>query len=267
MTLGSFKRNSDIQNSSIIIRKHCMSLIELKKQKIDGAEDGKRDIIAVALKSGAFSVQELSDQVMTFLAAGHETTASAMTWTIYLLSKYPKVQATLREEILATIPRQSDQAQSVTATTIDSLRYLQAVCNESIRLFPPVALTVRVSVRDTVIAGQHIPKGTTITLPPWAVNTATELWGADAGEFVPERWLDPEKAGGSSSNFAFMTFLHGPRSCIGEKFARGELACLVAAWVRAFDTTLAEDGFVPEIRGGITVKPLGGLRVKVRRLD
>lgn len=264
MTLGRFKRNSDIQNSSIVIRKHCMSLIELKKQKIDGAEDGKRDIIAVALKSGAFSVQELSDQIMTFLAAGHETTASAMTWTIYLLAKYPKVQVTLREEILATIP---SRAQPVTATTIDSLRYLQAVCNESLRLFPPVAITVRVSVRDTIVAGQHIPKGTTITLPPWAVNTATELWGADAGEFVPERWLDPEKAGGSSSNFSFMTFLHGPRSCIGEKFARGELACLVAAWVRAFDTTLAEDGFEPEIRGGITVKPANGLRVKVRRLD
>ena len=107
-----------------------MSLIELKKQKIDGDEDGRRDIIAVALKSGAFSVPELSDQIMTFLAAGHETTASAMTWTIYLLSKYPKVQATLREEILATIPSQWGPAQSVTATTIDNLRYLQAVCNE-----------------------------------------------------------------------------------------------------------------------------------------
>lgn len=244
-----------------------MSLIELKKQAISGAEDGKRDIIAVALKSGAFSVPELSDQVMTFLAAGHETTASALTWTIYLLSKHPEVQATLREEILAAIPRQSDRAPSVTATTIDSLRYLQAVCNETLRLFPPVALTIRVSVRDTVVAGQPLPKGTTITLPPWAINTATELWGPDAGEFVPERWLDAEKAGGSSSNFAFMTFLHGPRSCIGEKFARGELACLVAAWVRAFDTTLAEEGFVPVIRGGITVKPLGGLRVKVRQLD
>lgn len=248
-----------------------MSLIELKQQKPPTAEDEKRDIIAVALKSGAFSVPELSDQVMTFLAAGHETTASALTWTIYLLCKHPQIQAKLREELLAAMPH--GQAQPVTATTIDSLRYLQAICNESLRLFPPVALTVRVSVRDTIIAGQAIPKGTTLTLPPWAVNTATELWGADAGEFVPERWLDAgkaggqEKGGGSSSNFAFMTFLHGPRSCIGEKFARGELACLVAAWVRAFETGLAEEGFVPVIRGGITVKPLGGLRVKVRRLD
>ncbi len=259
---GRIKRNSDISSSSGIIRKHCLELINLKKQKID-AEDDSKDILGVALRSGTFSEEQLVDQLMTFLVAGHETTASALTWVTYLLAKNPKVQATLRAEIVSALPQ---DAQSVTATAIDGLRYLQAVCNETLRLYPPVALTVRVAVQDTTIVGHHIPKGTGITLPPWAVNASTELWGEDAAEFRPERWLNPEKSDGAS-NFSFMTFLHGPRSCIGEKFARGELACLVAAWVRSFDTRLPDDDFVPEIRGGISVKPLGGLLVKIRRLD
>lgn len=241
-----------------------MSLIELKKQKLRASEDSSQDIIEVALKSGVFTDQELVDQLMTFLVAGHETNASAMTWTMYLLSKYPKIQAKLREEILSAIPDETCQTGSVTSNVIDNMRYLQAVCNEALRLYPPVALTVRVAVQDTTVAGQFIPKGTAITLPPYAVNAEKGLWGQNALEFVPERWLSPEKNGEGSSNFSFMTFLHGPRSCIGEKFARGELACLVAAWVRAFHTELTDENFVPEIRGGITIKPLGGLHVKLR---
>ena len=243
-----------------------MALIEAKKQKIDVGADGNQDIIDVALKSGVFSTEELVDQLMTFLVAGHETTASAMTWTIYLLSKHPHVQATLRKEIRSAFPDQNFSAQQVTSNIIDNLHYLQAVCNEALRLFPPVAMTVRVSVQDTSVAGQHIPKGTAITLVPWATNAATELWGASAAEFMPERWLNPEQTEKNRSNFSFMTFLHGPRSCIGERFARGELACLVAAWVNAFDTRLADEDFVPQIRGGITVKPMNGLLVKIRPL-
>jgi cytochrome P450 len=198
---------------------------------------------------------------MTFLAARHETTASAVTWTICVLAKDPRVQAKLREEIVSAIRGKSCE---VTSSTIDSLRYQQAVCNETMRLFPPVSLTVRVSVQDIVIAGQHIPKGTAITLLPGAVNASTKPWGPKAAGFIPERWLDPKKAGAIGNKFSFMTFLHSPRSGIWGRFARGELACLIVAWVRAFDSQLLEDDFVPEIRGRLTVKPLNWLLVKVR---
>jgi cytochrome P450 len=228
------------------------------------ADDGNGDIIGIALSSGAFSDEQLVDQLMTFLAAGHETTATAMTWILYHLAKNPDIQAVLRNELTAVIP---PNAKSVTAAHLDGLHHLHAVCNEALRLHPPVALTVRVTVQDTTIAGYHIPKGTNVTLSPWAVNAAAEHWGKDAAEFRPERWLGAERLDRAANNFSFMTFLHGPRSCIGEKFARGELTCLIAAWVMSFDTRLLDADFVPQIRAGITVKPLHGLPLKVQRID
>ena len=120
--------------------------------------------------------------------------------------------------------------------------YLNAVCREVLRLFPPVAVTMRVAVKDTTICGQLIPKNTTVMLSPWAVNARTALWGDDAGEFRPERWLSGKDSDRSNTNYDFLTFLHGPRSCIGQSFAMGELACLVAAWIGAFATEMRAKG-------------------------
>lgn len=155
--------------------------------------------------------------------------------------------------------------------------YLHNVCREVLRLFPPVAVTIRVAVKDTTICGQYIPQNTTIMIPPWAVNGSTELWGPDAAEFKLERWQQRSGSGGGggssssstaaenvSTNYQFLTFLHGPRSCIGQSFAMGEFQCLVAAWVAAFETELSDPGFVPVIKGGISAKPRDGLHVRVR---
>lgn len=163
-----------------------MPLIESEKQKLKEQNDEATNILDVALSSGAFSDEGLADQVTTFLA-GHETTASALVWAIYLLCKHPKVQSKLRKEILVAVPDQNCEAQIVTATIFDDLNYLQAVCNDALRLFPPVAVTVRVAVKDTKILDQLFAKDTTVMPPPWAVNAAHDLWGPDATEFDPER--------------------------------------------------------------------------------
>lgn len=137
-------------------------------------------------------------------------------------------------------------------------------------------MTLRSAACDTSINGQFVPKGTTIILPPWAINTSTESWGPDALEFKPERWLDADgkanNKGGAESNFSFLTFLHGPRSCIGQKFAQAEFECLLAAWVGRFETTFEEGGAFargedPEIKGGVTSKPRGGLWVHLKEVD
>lgn len=162
-------------------------------------------------------------------------------WSLYLLCKHKSIQTTLRAEIRSRIPSLSSP---ITAAQIDSCDYLQAFCTEVLRLWPPVSLTLRVADRDTSIQGQFIPRGTTIILAPAAINTCTHLWGKDALEFRPERWLKSKsqsgnggeegKRGGADSNYSFLTFLHGPRSCIGQKFSQYELACLLAAWVSFF---------------------------------
>ena len=196
-----------------------------------------------------------------------------MTWAVYIIAKYPHIQEELRDEVQSLLPPPlDDMSPIVTAETVEKMSYLKAVCLEVLRLFSPVSVTIRVATRDTTICSQPIAKGTTVMMPPWAVNASTELWGADAEEFVPERWVrtnsngndaDVSSNGGKGTNYNFLTFLHGPRACIGQTFAVGELSCLLAAWVGAFGTELEDADFVPVVKGGITAKPKGGLHVRV----
>lgn len=130
-------------------------------------------------------------------------------------------------------------------------------------------LTLREADTDTTISGHFVPKGTTVVICPWAINTSKALWGDDAREFNPERWLGPGKAntGGAESNYAVTTFLHGPRSCIGKDFAKAEFACLVAALVGKFELQLEDPDWELQIQGGITSKPKGGLKVMVTPVE
>lgn len=261
--------NNKILESSNTIKEVCRELIREKKGKLDQKE--KRvdvDILSVALESGGFTEEDLVNQIMTFLAAGHETTATAMTWAFYLLCLHPEVQMRLREEVRANLPS-IDDTETVTAASLDKCHYLHAVCNEVLRVYPPVPVTMREAGRDTSILGQYVPRGTKVILSPWAVNTATSLWGPDADKFNPDRWMGPGKAnsGGAESNYAFLTFLHGPRSCIGSAFARAEFACLVAAVVGRFEIKNADNDFKLAIKGGITARPKDGLAVRIKPLE
>ncbi|KAM0332611.1 hypothetical protein ACHAQA_002895 [Verticillium albo-atrum] len=261
------KRNGDIAQASSVIRATCRDLIAEKKgQKVRGT-----DILSVALESGAFTDENLVDQMMTFLAAGHETTASAMTWAVYLLCLHPDVQSRLRDEVRRSLPS-PDTDTPVSAPDIDRLPYLAAVCAEVLRYYAPVPMTLRETARDTTIDGVAVPRGTRIVLCPWSVNKDPALWGADAASFRPERWLGAGAgSGGASSNFAYMTFLHGPRSCIGQAFAKAEFACILATWVGRFEFGLADraeyDETKMEIKGGVTARPAKGLRVHTRVVD
>lgn len=155
------------------------------------------------------------------------------------------------------------------AGLLESMPCLNGVCNEVLRLFPTVPVTTRVAIHDTTVAGHYIPTGTMFYLVPWAINRNPAMWGPDAEEFMPERWIDKETGratmkGGAESNFSFLTFSHGPRSCIGERFARAELRTLVAALVGSFAMELA-DPLEKVVAGGtITSKPVNGMRLKLQ---
>jgi cytochrome P450 len=266
------KRNSDIEDAARVIRDTCKQEIKEKKERLLRKDNSDVDILSIALESGGFTDENLADQMMTFLAAGHETTASSMIWAIYLLCVHQDIQTRLREEIRANLPS-LDSDESATSMQVDHMPYLNAVCSEVLRYFPPVPLTPRVAARDTTILGHKVPKGTRIMLIPWAVNRSEELWGPDAAKFNPERWMPSENNpysanGGAASNYAFLTFLHGPRGCIGQGFAKSEFACLLAAWVGRFEFQLNDEREMDEknlnIKGGVTSKPANGMFVKTK---
>ena len=261
--------NTNVFEASNTIKRVARDLIRKKQAKLDKNEKRTEvDILSVALESGGFSEENLVNQMMTFLAAGHETTGTTLTWACYEMCKNRPIQTRLREEIRDNLPS-VDSDSTITAEMLDKCHYLHAVCMEVLRLHSPVPMTLRETIRDTTIQGQYVPKGTTIVLCIWAENTAAAQWGEDANEFNPDRWMGPRKAnsGGAVSNYSFLTFLHGPRSCIGQAFAKAEFASLLAALVGRFEFELQDPDKKIEIQGGITSKPKHGMHVRLKAVD
>ncbi|KAL1966959.1 hypothetical protein VTN77DRAFT_3703 [Rasamsonia byssochlamydoides] len=264
------KRNRDLQAGAEYIRTVARQIIREKKAKLERNEVGGVDILSAALTSGTFSEENLVDQMMTFLAAGHETTATALQWSVYALCKNPEIQSRLRDEVRANLPPIStDDPVPVTAAAVDSLPYLNAFINEVLRFYPPVPITVRDVTHDTTIVGCRIPKGTVLILSPEATNRDRNLWGPDAGEFKPERWLGPGRAnsGGANSNYSMLTFIHGPRSCIGQGFAKSELACVLATVVGRFEMELKDPDAELKIRSTVTQAPLDGVIARFKVVE
>lgn len=152
---------------------------------------------------------------------------------------------------------------------LEHLPYLNGILNETLRLYPTVPVTVREAVCDTTISGHPIQAGSEIIIAPWLVNRYTEIWGPDATEFIPGRWISGDgranNTGGVSNNYGHMTFLHGPRGCIGQGFAKAELRCLLAAFAAGLEWELdmpREDVFPG---GVITIRPVNGMYLKLRK--
>jgi cytochrome P450 len=283
INLMPFKRNGDVRRAKAVLENVCADLVREKQEKLERKELDDVDILSVAMESGGFDERSLIDQLLTFLAAGHETTASALTWSIYQLAVNPDMQTRLRAEVRAKLPPLDAVDAVVTSRELDSLAYLNAVCSESLRYHSPVPAVQRIAIKDTIIEGNRVPAGTRIVACAAATNRDVTLWGPDAYQFNPDRWLvdsttdDGKKkvkaaaAGGATSNYSFLTFLHGPRNCIGMNFARAELASLLAAWVGRFEFELADPAQRDEknidIRGMVTAKPHDGLRVRVKVVE
>lgn len=266
--LFPWRMNEVFERCTTSLASICANLVREKRAAMKTGSDQHFDILSLLIRSNDFSDPQLVDQLLTFLAAGHETTSSALTWASYLLAKNPSIQTRLRAEIREAFPTNPCSDPNIDiAGILERLPLLNGVCNETLRLYPTVPITMRIAIRDTRLLDQPVPRGTEILLSPWAVNRSQELWGDDAREFVPERWIDGDKVnnnGGALSNYSFLTFLHGPRGCIGQGFAKAELRCLVAAFVGSFEWELnmKEEDIIPA--GVVTIKPKNGLHLKLR---
>lgn len=175
--------------------------------------------------------QDIAYSILNMLLAGRDTTAAALSFTVYLLALHPEVVEKLRAEVVQAYG--SDGRPSV--EDMKSLKYLRAVLNETMRLFPPVPLNIRTS-DDTprvfpASAGApkyYVPPRTPVVYSSVIIQRRKDLWGADALDFRPERWLEPETARRLAENpFMFMPFHAGPRLCLGQNFAYNEMSFFV----------------------------------------
>jgi cytochrome P450 len=205
---------------------------------------------------GGMTMQEVRNQVITIFMAGHETTALALTWTWYLLSQHPAVQAKLEDELASALagrlPRHDDLAK---------LPYTRMVIEESMRLYPPAHTLSRAAVADDEVLGRRIPAGAQILIVPWLLHRNPKLWERP-GIFDPERFA-PERAA-SRHRFAYIPFGAGPRICIGAAFAMAEAMLLLATIAQRYRLRL-KPGFPVEPQGLITLRARHGMQMILER--
>ena len=221
----------------------------------DGRDRG--DLLSALMEvrdeDGPMSENQLRDETITMLLAGHETTALALTWTWYLLSQHPEVVARLENELEAL-------GRSPVVSDLPGLPYTERVVTESLRLYPPAYSFGREALEDDEILGWPVPAGTTLFVFPWVLHRHPRLY-PDPLRFDPDRWTDAFRR--ELHRLAYLPFGSGPRMCIGREFARMELILIVATIAQRFRIEWGSEPPVP--MASITLRPTGGLEAVVRR--
>ncbi|TMB33461.1 MAG: cytochrome P450 [Deltaproteobacteria bacterium] len=216
-------------------------------------EHGASGFFSLAEAAG-LSGDELRDTALTLLLAGHETTAVALCWTLYLLSQHPAAAARLEAEIDSTLEGRAPQA-----TDLERLPYLQRVVSESMRLFPPAWAVGRLAQEDVELSGRIVRQGETIIISQWVMHRDAALW-PDPLRFDPDRFERPPV-----HRFAYLPFGAGPRVCIGDGFAWAELILLLATLAQSFRFRLATGQRIEPLPR-VTLRLKYGLRmIPVRR--
>ena len=193
--------------------------------------------------------QQIRDEVVTMLLAGHETTALALSWTCYLLSRHPTIESRLATELRDVLG-----TRAATVGDLASLTFCEQAINEAMRLYPPAWAIGREAIDPCEIGGYRVPAGMTIFIAPWVLHRDPRYFD-DPNEFRPDRW-----ASGLAKQlprFAYMPFGGGPRTCIGSRFAMMEAVLILATIAQHF--VLEAQHERPEPFPSITLRPKGGV--------
>ena len=219
--------------------------------------DTKRSTIGSAKSSAAMTPQQLRDEIMTLFLAGHETTANALTWTIYLISQNRKVEAKIIEEINQVL----ESKRRPTVEDIPKFQYLRNVFTESLRLYPPAWAIGREAIDSVVIGRYTIPPGSVVIMSQYVTHRDPRFF-AEPNKFIPERWSSEMKS--SLPKFAFFPFGGGSRVCMGEPLAWMEGILLLVTLLRYWKIELLPEHPVV-LSPLITLRPKYGMKMIVKR--
>lgn len=236
-----------------VIRQVLSDIIKPRYDMADNAEFedilGSLLLVVDADTNKRFSFEEILDQVAMLFLAGHETTASSLTWTLYLLSLYPKEQEKAYEEITQVL-----QGGAIEISHLRQFKYLINIFKESLRLYPPVGFFAREAKKDTQVRDKLIKKGSGVVIAPWLIHRHEEFWTNPHG-------FNPSRFEGEYKKDAYLPFGVGERICIGQGFAMQEAILILANILKTYKLEL-EEGFVPDVVGRLTVRSANGMRIK-----
>jgi cytochrome P450 len=229
-------------------------------QRRKAPHEGVPDLLDLLLagedpKSGRkMNVDELRDNLLTFIVAGHETTALTLAWSLYLCAFAPEIQKVAREEAQAAL---GDRA--ATVADLPALPLIRRIVDEALRMYPPAAFLSRTAQKADRLCGREIRPKDTIILPIYALHRHHSHW-QNPDAFDPDRFLDPK----AIPRFAYLPFGDGPRVCIGASFALQEAVIILATLLARFKYALVP-GKAPKPVMILTLRPEGGVWLAVER--
>ncbi|EAH5054213.1 cytochrome P450 [Campylobacter coli] len=240
------------------------ALSDIIKPRYDAVSSGKAEnfedilgsllLVVDAQTNQRFSFEEILDQVAMLFLAGHETTASSLTWTLYLLSLYPDEQEKAYKEIIQVL-----QGENIQISHLKQFRYLTHIFKESLRLYPPVGFFAREAKKDTQVRDKLIKKGSGVVIAPWLIHRHEEFWTNPHG-------FNPSRFEGEYKKDAYLPFGVGERICIGQGFAMQEAILILANILKKYKLEL-EEGFVPDVVGRLTIRSANGMRIKFSKRE
>jgi cytochrome P450 len=201
--------------------------------------------------------EELRANIITFIGAGHETTANALTWSLYLLSQSPDWRARLEAEADREIGSGEDD------TLADRLAETRAVLEEAMRLYPPAATLTREAIEPDILVGRRIKRGMRVVVSPYLVHRHRLLW-RDPDLFMPERFLGEARE--KIDRFAYIPFGAGPRVCVGASFALQEAQIVLAHLMQAFRFEHVETHEIRPVQR-VTLRPKDGMPMRIFARD
>ncbi|SEP06323.1 Cytochrome P450 [Halogranum amylolyticum] len=224
-------------------------------------DPGERDVISMLLnvtdeEGEGLSTEQIRDEVVTLLLAGHETTALSLTFTAYALARHPEAERRLVAELDEVL-----DGETPTMADLSELTYTEQVVKESMRLYPPVPGIVREPVKPDVVGGYEIPTGATVRMHQWVVHRDSR-WYDDPLAFKPTRWTPEFEK--SLPKLAYFPFAAGPRRCIGDRFAMLEARLLLATIYQRFHLELTPDTQL-NLSAAVTARPKDDVLTTVSR--
>lgn len=258
------KSERQLRNSLEILDSFAYRLIDSRKK--DPAVSEKKDLLSryILMKDEhdkPFTDKYLRDMIMNFLIAGRDTTAQCLMWTFYLLAKNPRVEDKLVKEIDTELNGATPDFED-----LKRLKYLQAVIDESLRLFPPVPIDPKMALEDdTLPNGYKVKAGYAVEWNQWVMGHHPNYWDCP-DEFRPERWESEANNGGKpvprGNQPPFIPFQYGPRTCLGINFAYTEVKVVLVLLLQRLRMRLVP-GHVVQYKSAITISALNGIRMTV----
>lgn len=247
-------------NIAKIIKNFTNSIIEDRKKETQDAE--KFDLLTLFSNltsedgSKLFSESELSDIILNFIIAGRDTTAQALSWTFYLLAKNPSIKAELLQEVQLVLGKR----EKLSYEDIKDMSFARAVFLEALRLYPSVPKNLKQCIKDDYLPdGTFIPKNANVIWSPYSMGRSELIWGPDACEFKPSRWIEMVH---QPSLFEYPVFHAGPRVCLGRSMAELEGIFVLVSVLAKFDYVVIDINQIKDANS-LTIPMANGMKVLI----